>query len=107
MERGKGPIDVTPAKTFEPEKKSVDSTVNKEMAKAKRVKKVEEKIPGKVGIEDERAAFPLETSSLLVKSKVDLGGLKPAPASRLRGTYPHLSCSLVAHFLPQINRKLL
>ena len=27
-----------------------------------------------------------------------LGGLKPAPASRLRGAYPHLLCSC-AHFL--------
>ncbi|MFX0201542.1 MAG: hypothetical protein ACFFCW_35960, partial [Candidatus Hodarchaeota archaeon] len=25
------------------------------------------------------------------------------PASRLRGAHPHLLCSLVAHFLPQIN----
>jgi len=26
------------------------------------------------------------------------GGLKPAPVSRLRGTYPHIFCSFVAHF---------
>ena len=31
------------------------------------------------------------------------GALKPAPASRLRGTYPHLLYSLVAHYLQHIS----
>ena len=30
------------------------------------------------------------------------GALKPAPESRLRGAFPHLLCSLVAHYLQHI-----
>jgi len=31
------------------------------------------------------------------------GALKPAPESRLRGAFPHLLCSLVAHYLQHIH----
>jgi len=46
--------------------------------------------------------FPKRSPPWLFTSAA-LGGLKPAPASRLRGALPHLLRSIVAHFQRQIN----
>jgi hypothetical protein len=46
------------------------------------------------------ATFPKRSQPWLFTNAA-LGGLKPAPASRLRGVCPHLLCSY-AHFLEQV-----
>jgi hypothetical protein len=50
-----------------------------------------------LGVTKYAASFPKRSQPWLFTNAA-LGGLKPAPASRLRGANPHLLCSY-AHFI--------
>jgi hypothetical protein len=84
LERETGLIEATPAKTSEPEEKSVSFMPDEEMAEGKRAEKGEpEKVEGKIAkkdvIADERAISPLETSSPPVESQTAVTAQKSVP----------------------------
>ena len=84
LERETGLIEATPAKTSEPEEKSVSFMPDEEMAEGKRAgkgepEKVEEKIATEDVIADERAISPLETSSPSVESQTAVTAQKSVP----------------------------